>query len=92
MGRYVHACVSTQSLQLCPTLCDPMDCNLPGSSVHEILQARMLSGWPFPSPEDLPNPLIKPTTPATPALAGGLLITEPPGKPHSMNGGPQLST
>ena len=28
--------------QSCPTLCDPMDCNLPGSSVHGILQARML--------------------------------------------------
>ena len=28
--------------QSCPTLCDPMDCNLPGSSVHEILQARIL--------------------------------------------------
>ena len=27
--------------QLCPTLCDPMDCNLPGSSVHGILQARI---------------------------------------------------
>ena len=28
--------------QLCPTLCDPMDCSLPGSSVHGILQARVL--------------------------------------------------
>ena len=28
--------------QLCPTLSDPMDCNLPGSSVHGILQARVL--------------------------------------------------
>ena len=28
--------------QSCPTLCDPMDCNPPGSSVHEILQARIL--------------------------------------------------
>ena len=28
--------------QSCPTLCDPMDCNPPGSSVHEILQARTL--------------------------------------------------
>ena len=28
--------------QLCPTLCDPMDCNLLGSSVHEIFQARVL--------------------------------------------------
>ena len=28
--------------QLCPTLCDPMDCSPPGSSVHGILQARIL--------------------------------------------------
>ena len=28
--------------QLCPTLCDPMDCSPPGSSVHGILQVRML--------------------------------------------------
>ena len=30
------------SLQLCPTLCDPTDCSLPGFSVHGILQARTL--------------------------------------------------
>ena len=28
--------------QSCPTLCDPMDCTLPGSSVHGIFQARVL--------------------------------------------------
>ena len=28
--------------QSCPTLCDPMDCSLPGSSVHGILQVRIL--------------------------------------------------
>ena len=27
---------------LCPTLCNPMDCSLPGSSIHGILQARIL--------------------------------------------------
>ena len=32
-------CEVTQS---CPTLCNPMDCNLPGSSVHGIFQARIL--------------------------------------------------
>ena len=31
-----------KSLQSCRTLCDPMDCSLQGSSVHEILQARIL--------------------------------------------------
>ena len=28
--------------QSCPTLCDPMDCSLPGSSVHEVFQSRIL--------------------------------------------------
>ena len=28
--------------QLCPTLSDPMDCSLPGSSIHGIFQARVL--------------------------------------------------
>ena len=28
--------------QSCPTLCDPMDCSPPGSSIHEIFQARVL--------------------------------------------------
>ena len=35
---FMHA----KLLQLCPTLCDPMDYSLPGSSVHGILQARTL--------------------------------------------------
>ena len=35
-------CVCAKLLQLCPTLCDPMDCSPPGSSVHGILQARIL--------------------------------------------------
>ena len=33
-------CSSVLVAQSCPTLCDPMDCGLPGSSVHRILQAR----------------------------------------------------
>ena len=36
--------VRAQSLQSCPTLCNPMDYSPPGSSVHGILQARIL-GW-----------------------------------------------
>ena len=41
---YVYVCVhlSAKSLQSCLTLCDPMDYSLPGSSVHGILQARIL--------------------------------------------------
>ena len=36
------AAAAAKSLQLCPTLCDPMDSSLPGSSVHGILQAGIL--------------------------------------------------
>ena len=41
--------------QLCPTLCSPMDCSLAGSSVHGILQARILKWVAFLSPGHLPN-------------------------------------
>ena len=58
-------------------LCDPVDCNLPGSSVHGILQARILDGLPFPSPGDLPDPGIEP---GSPALQADALTSEPPGK------------
>ena len=34
--------VKVKAAQSCPTLCDPVDCSLPGSSVHDILQARIL--------------------------------------------------
>ena len=43
------ACVHAKLLQLCWALCDPMDCSLPGFSVHRILQARILEGVPVPS-------------------------------------------
>ena len=38
----VSVCMHAKSLQSCPTLCDTMDCSLPGSSSHGILQARIL--------------------------------------------------
>ena len=50
--------------QSCPTLCDPMDCSLPRSSVHGISRQEYWSGLPFPSPEDLPDPGIEPGSPA----------------------------
>ena len=50
--------------QSCPTLWDPMDCSLPGSSVQGVLQARVLACWQlFPSPGDLPNLVSNPGLP-----------------------------
>ena len=64
-----------QSLQSCPTLRDTMDCSLPGSSAHGVLQARMLEWGACPPPGDLPNPGIKPASLTSPALAGGFFTT-----------------
>ena len=42
-------CMRAQSLQSCPTLCNPMDYSPPGFSVHGILQARILEWVTMPS-------------------------------------------
>ena len=49
--------------QLCPTPCNPMDCNPPVSSVHGIFQAGILEWIAFPPPGELPYPGVKPTSP-----------------------------
>ena len=65
----VYACMHMlDSVQLY----DPMDCSPPDSSVHEIFQARMLEGLPFPPLGALPDPWIKPESLASSALAGRL--------------------
>ena len=46
--------------QSCPTLCNPMDGSLPGSSVHGILQARILQWVAIPFSRDLPDLGIEP--------------------------------
>ena len=56
--------------QSCPTLCDHMDCSPPGSSIHGILQARILEWVAISSPGDRPNPEIKLISLTSPALAG----------------------
>ena len=52
---YLHVCMCAELLQLCPTLCDPMDCSPPGSSVRGIFQARILE-WAAIS---FPHSLVK---------------------------------
>ena len=60
--------------QSCPTLWDPMDCSLLGSSVHEILQARILEWVAISSSrEGLPDPGNEP---ASPALGSKFFTTE----------------
>ena len=53
-------CMHTQVFQRCLTLCDPMDCSLPGFSVHGIsFRQEYWSGLSFLSPEDHPDPGIE---------------------------------
>ena len=66
-------CLVSQS---CPSLCDPMDCSPPSSSVYGILQARILEWVATSSSRGIfSDPGIKPESPA---LAGGFFTTEPP--------------
>ena len=51
-----YVCVRANSLQLCLTLCDPVDCSPPGSSVHGILQARILEWVAMPSSRESTQP------------------------------------
>ena len=67
--------------QLCLTLCGPWDYSPPGSSVHEILQARILEWVAISPPEDLADPGIEPTSPVSSVLQVDSLPTEPLGKP-----------
>ena len=64
--------------QSCPTLCGPMDCSLPGSSVHGDSPARTLEWVAMTPPEDLPNLGIEPRSPA---LQVDSLPSKPPGEP-----------
>ena len=66
----------SEAAQSCPTLCNPMDCSLQGSSVHGIFQARVWSGLPFLSPGNLLKPGIEPRSLA---LQADALLSEPPG-------------
>ena len=50
LGKLVAAATAAKSLQSCPTLSDPMDYSLPGSSIHGIFQARVMEWVPVPSP------------------------------------------
>ena len=78
------ACMSTKSLQSCLTLCDPMDCSPPGSSVRGISQERKLVGFHAFLQR------IFPTQGSNPHLLGllhwqvGSLPLLPPGKPLIM--------
>ena len=66
--------------QLCPTLCNSMNCNPAGSSDHGFSQPRILAWVAISSPGDFPNPGIELRSPT---LAGTFFTAEPVGKPNT---------
>ena len=73
-----QACVHAKSLQMFLTLSDPMDCSLPGSSVHPISQARILEWVSVSSSRE--SSCSRNQTWVS-CIAGSFFITEPSGKP-----------
>ena len=72
--------VKVNVVQSCLTLRDPMDCNLPGSSVHGILQARILEWVAIPFSRGSSQPRDRTHVSC---IAGRFFTAEPPGKtPH----------
>ena len=51
-------CMRVKLLKSCLTLCNPMDCSPPRSSIHGISQQEYWSGLPFPTPRDLSDPRV----------------------------------
>ena len=51
----IIACMCVLVTQSCPALCIPIDCSLPGSSVHGILQARILEWVAMPFSRGYPR-------------------------------------
>ena len=74
-SKWTHACTHAKSLQSCLTLCNPIDCSRSGSSVHGILQARILQWVAMPYSKDLPYLRIEPASFLSLLLAGGFFTT-----------------
>ena len=74
---YVNIVLCSCALS-CPTLCDPMDYRLPGSSIHGIFEVRILEQVAISSSKGSSQPWIEPTSPAS---AGGFFTLEAPEKP-----------
>ena len=72
---FMHSC---SVMQLCLTLCDPMDCNHQAPLSIGFSRQKYWRGLPFPLPRDLPDPGIEPESPA---LQADTLLSEPPVKP-----------
>ena len=92
---FTDACVRALLLQPCLTLCDPGVRGWTGSSVHGILQARILEWVAMPSSRGSSPPRDRPVSPASFCIAGGFYTAESPeklprescSKPNRIHGG-----
>ena len=75
MKQLINWYMFAKSLQSCPTLCNPLDCSPPGSSVPGFSGQEHWSDLPCPPPGDLPNPGIELESLMSPALAGRFFTT-----------------
>ena len=75
-------CLHAKSFQSCPTLCDPIDYSLRGSSIMGFSRQEYWSGLPCPPPGDLPDPGIEFASLISPALAGGFFTTSATWEAH----------
>ena len=75
LNTHTYEYMCAKSLQLCPTLCSPMDCSLPSSSVHAILQTRILEWVAMPFSRGSSQLRIEPMSLMSPVLAGGFFTT-----------------
>ena len=76
-------CVRAKSLQSCLTLCNPMDCSPPASSVHVILQARILEWVAVPSSRGSSLPRDGNWVSCSSCIAARLFIAEQPESPNT---------
>ena len=65
--------------------CDPMDCSLPGSSVHRLSQASILERAVISFSRGSSRSRNQTHVSSSPTLAGGYFTTEPPGKPYHLD-------
>ena len=75
-----RVCLHVKSLQSCLTLCNPVDCSPPGSSVHGILQARTLEWVATPSSRGSSQPRDQTRASYSSCIAGGFFTREPLGE------------
>ena len=78
-GNLLLFCYCCLVAKLCPTLCYPMDCSLPGSSVHGISQTRILEWLAISISKGFSGP--RGQTPIS-CLSGRFFTTEPPRKSY----------